>query len=53
MENKELKEMYEAIIKSNVLYGKTLVTVGDSITYGEDMDEEGFTEDKTRMTYGW
>ena len=53
MGNKELKEMYEAIIKSNVLYGKTLVTVGDSITYGADMDEEGIAEDKTLMTYGW
>lgn len=39
--------------KSNILYGKTLVTCGDSITYGADMDEEGILEDGTLMTYGW
>lgn len=37
-----------------MLYGKTLVTVGDSITYGADMDPSGVdpaTGDL--MTYGW
>ena len=28
-------------LPDNSLWGKTLVCVGDSITYGEDMDEEG------------
>lgn len=37
----------------NILEGKTLVTVGDSITYGSDMDPAGFAPDGARMTYGW
>ena len=36
-----------------MLEGKILVTVGDSITYGADMDEAGFAPDGSRMTYGW
>ena len=39
--------------EGNYLSGKTLVTVGDSITWGADMDEPGIAEDGTRMTYGW
>lgn len=30
--------------KTNLLYGKTLVCVGDSITYGADMDTEGIAQ---------
>lgn len=37
----------------NVLYGKTLVTVGDSITYGADMDTDGIAPNGDLMTYGW
>ena len=37
----------------NILEGKTLVTVGDSITYGADMDPAGIAPDGTLMTYGW
>ena len=37
----------------NPLEGKILVTVGDSITEGADMDPAGFAPDGTRMTYGW
>lgn len=39
--------------ESDYLYGKTLVTVGDSITYGADMDEAGIAENGELMTYGW
>lgn len=38
---------------SNILYGKSLVCCGDSITYGEDMDADGFSSNGERMTYGW
>ena len=38
----------------NVLYGKTLVTVGDSITYGADIGSEGVDPvTGALMTYGW
>ena len=38
----------------NVLFGKTLVTVGDSITYGADMDSAGIDPVTGElMTYGW
>ena len=36
-----------------MLEGKVLVTVGDSITYGADMDPAGIAPDGTLMTYGW
>ncbi len=36
-----------------MLEGKILVTVGDSITYGADMDPAGIAPDGTLMTYGW
>ena len=32
-----------------MLEGKILVTVGDSITYGADMDEVGVAPDGTRL----
>ena len=36
-----------------MLKGKILVTVGDSITYGADMDPAGIAPDGSLMTYGW
>lgn len=52
---KTIQEIVDSFGTSgNVLYGKTLVTVGDSITYGADMDSAGVdpaTGDL--MTYGW
>ena len=42
--SKTLDTILSEINKSNVLYGKTLVCCGDSITYGADMDPEGFTD---------
>lgn len=39
--------------EGNYLFGKTLVTVGDSITWGADMDAPGIAEDGTLMSYGW
>ena len=51
---KTLEEIVNSFGNSgNVLYGKTLVTVGDSITYGADMDSAGIAPNGDLMTYGW
>lgn len=47
------KEKHQADAYTSVLWGKTLVTVGDSITYGADMDAPGIANDGTLKTYGW
>lgn len=47
------KPLDQYISESNILYGKTLVCCGDSITYGADMDPEGILPDGTLKTWGW
>lgn len=38
---------------SNRLYGKILCSVGDSITYGADMDSEGIVDESSITMYQW
>lgn len=45
-------EAIDVLRRSNVLYGKVLATVGDSITYGGDMDAAGIDADGNLLTYG-
>ena len=40
-----LPDVLAVILSENLLYGKTLCCCGDSITYGADMDAEGFTDE--------
>ena len=40
-------------LDSNYLFGKTYVAVGDSITYGADMDSPGIAPNGERMSYPW
>ena len=37
----EIEELNNQLHSQNILYGKTLVTAGDSITFGTDIDEAG------------
>lgn len=39
--------------KGNILFGKTLCAAGDSITFGADMDQEGFMENFGITFYQW
>ena len=43
----------EYVQASNVLYGKTLCCCGDSITYGADLEDEGFTNSDIVNVYNW
>ena len=43
----------ERMAKSNPLYKKIICCCGDSITYGDDMDQEGFTDDPDIDVYQW
>lgn len=49
-DNKSLPDIIDSLeSQSGKLFGKTICCCGDSITYGTDMDPEGFT-DETRAT---
>lgn len=39
--------------ESNILYGKTIVCCGDSITAGDDMDSAGITDNPNIKMYQW
>jgi len=46
-----LPDVLAMISGENLLYGKTLCCCGDSITYGADMDAEGFTDESNCIVY--
>ena len=43
----------ERLARSNTLYKKILCCCGDSITYGDDMDSAGFTDNPDVDVYQW
>lgn len=51
IDGKDLQSALEAENISNILYGKVLCCCGDSITYGDDMDTEGITNESNVTVY--
>lgn len=51
IDGKDLQSALEGENISNTLYGKVLCCCGDSITYGDDMDTEGITNDSNITVY--
>lgn len=51
IDNVPLPDVLDIVLDENCLYGKTLCCCGDSITYGADMDAEGFTDESNCIVY--
>ena len=45
--------MDEKLAEGNTLYKKIICCCGDSITYGDDMDQDGFTDNPDIDVYQW
>ena len=51
-DNKSLSNIIETLeSQKGPLYGKVICCCGDSITFGTDMDEEGFTDESDAIVY--